>query len=109
MEDQKENNSGFWLGLIIGAVATGLIVYLLDKEDKDNLVKNLKKDWDVVSRKIKEVVGENVGKDEENSDPNVQPLTEETQAVKRNILTKRSPPKFFKKNGKKVRPAFLHK
>jgi len=107
MEERRENNgSGFWLGLIVGAVAAGLAVYLLDKEDKETLVKNLKKDWDSVSQKIKDLVEEPlVEEDEETGEP----VVEEEELKEKPVGKKKPLPKFFKKNGKKVKPILLRK
>lgn len=102
--ENQNQSSSFWWGLIVGGLAAGLAVYFLekDKEEKESLVKNLRRDWEGVLEKIKELVGE---KNEprpgktlefesilETTTPNDAPATVTRKPVK----------KFFKKAGKKL-------
>lgn len=99
--EKKQNSqiSAFWIGLIIGVVVTGILVLLLDKEEKNNLKENLKKGWEGILAKLKEVIGEKETmeglKTEEVGEPNTQsknfPIKkEDSKPVK----------KFFKRAGK---------
>ena len=100
MEDKENNkNSNFWLGLFIGAITAGALVYLLDKEDKNNLVKNLKNDWESIVEKIKKLVNE---KDSHLKEALIADELIPEVAAPENLVTnpKQKIKKFFKKSGR---------
>lgn len=99
MEEKTKDHdhSFFWLGLIIGAVVTGVLVYLLDRDGKGNLVGNLKKDLQVILAKVNKLVNE-----KGTPELSVEEVKSEMEngglvALK---VAEPKPKKFFKKNGK---------
>ena len=107
-KDKQNQGSSFWWGLIVGAVAAGVLVLFLDKEDKENLRENLKGDWGKILEKIKEITeGVSKEKNRQKAEVAVQDvaldLEAETVKVPKTVKPKPSK-KFFKKNGKKIRP-----
>jgi len=109
MEDKKNQNQGssFLGGLIIGALAAGLVVLLLDKEDKDNLRENLKSDWEKVLEKLKEIM-ESASKVQKSppATVTVQDVEEDLGAkpiTTPKVVNLKSVKKFFKKAGKQLK------
>ncbi|HNP89076.1 MAG: hypothetical protein BWY24_00077 [Microgenomates group bacterium ADurb.Bin219] len=115
MTGQNESNNrdnGFWWGLIIGAVAAGLAVYLLDKDKdrKENLIANLKEEFADILAKFKKIVQEEkVEKEEVGNGETVKKIllantngltktNEDDLGRSGSLKTK----KFFRKNGKKL-------
>lgn len=97
-ENGHHDYSSFWLGLLIGAVATGVVVYLLDKEGKGNLVENLKKDIQLLLAKVNQLVTKDSQTEVKVVDSEVSQDSQEMTAVR---MVKPSL-KFFKKNGKRL-------
>lgn len=109
MEDKDKQNqgSGFWWGLIVGAVAAGLAVLLLDKEDKEKFRENIKGDWEKILEKIREITeGAGKEKNKQKVEVTVQDVASdlEVETVKVPKTVKPKPAKkFFKKNGRKIK------
>lgn len=104
-ETKNKNSSSFWLGLLVGAVAAGLLVLFLEKDngEKENLIRNLKNDWGRVLEKINELVNDK--KELKSEALEIESVLEQTTEPKDVTIVKvaKEPvKKFFKKAGKKL-------
>lgn len=98
MEESKkeQTGSGFWVGLVVGVIFTGLAVYLLDKEGKGNLVETLKKDLGKALEKI-DRLSSRKGVVSEMDEEDKKEITTPEKKSSENKLKK-----FFRKNGRNL-------